>query len=182
MSKPPALLRHSPFLASLVHVVLSYPWVAAIYVVLMVWVWYELRIIGAWVAGSVTQTLLCAIAVHVMMCIGDFDYYNSTMKPQYCESCNMWLRVEYLLIVAQTVILVASAPHWPLSIVMMLGLAYETYVCVQCPDRRTLDPLTMYKNKTPLAKMCAIKLGYHALLFVLFLAYIGPWIIFVQED
>ncbi len=70
---------------------------ATIYAVLLLWIVYVLRFIGAWVAGCLTQTVLAAVLVHVMLCVSDIDYCTGNTRASFCASCTMWFRVEYFL-------------------------------------------------------------------------------------
>lgn len=169
------------FLSSLLHVCKRYAIAMILFLLLVAWVLYEIPSMGAWVMGSITQTALLGISVHILLCIGDFDFYGSQSKVAYCDSCNEWLRVEFLLFTFQTILFMFAAPHWPLPFLLCLAYGFEVYVCVQFPEYRTLDPLTIYKMKRALYGSVGWKIGVHVLLFLSYLAYVGPWTILVAE-
>lgn len=150
---------------------------ATVYTVLLLWIVYVLRFIGAWVAGCLTQTLLAAVLVHVMLCVSDIDYCSGSSRASFCASCTMWFRVEYLLSVVQAVLTWFVAPHWPLSALLTLGVGYETYVCLTQLERRTLDTVSVFRYKTVLVKETAWRVGLHVALFLLYLFYIGAFTI-----
>mmetsp|Transcript_42434 Transcript_42434/g.49144 ORF Transcript_42434/g.49144 Transcript_42434/m.49144 type:complete len:193 (+) Transcript_42434:79-657(+) len=170
------------FLLSLFSIVKAYPWVVVLYVALVWWMSFELNGIGLWIAGCVSQTALCAVSVHLLLCIGDFDLYASSTKPQYCESCNMWFRVEFLLLCVHAVLSYAVAPHVPFSLAVIGWLIYEVVVYVFFSEARTLDALTIYKTKSALVRACAIKLTVYGVMFLLFMAYVGPMVIMNEDD
>ncbi|CUG89610.1 cornichon-like protein, putative [Bodo saltans] len=147
----------------------------------MLWMTYVLGIVGLWVAGCLTQTMLAAVVVHVMLCVSDIDYVNAQSRASFCESCTTWFRVEYVLSVAQVVITWFSAPHWPLSLLLTAYVAYETYISVTFPDRRTLDTVTIYRYKTSFVKETAIRVGVNVVLFLLYLFYVGAFTILYMD-
>lgn len=169
------------FLLSLLKTVKQYYIAASVYTVLMVWMSWVLGAVGYWVAGCLTQTILAAVVVHVMLCVSDIDYVNANSRAGFCESCTIWFRVEYALSLAQLVITWIVDPHYIVAIALTLFVGYESFVSLNYPDRRTLDTVTIYRYKTAFVKETAWRVGFHVLLFLLYLFYIGAFTILYMD-
>lgn len=148
------------------------------YLIVSLWIVLELRIIGLWMVGSITQTLLALVTIHLWMNILDMETLSMQAKKVCCESCTEWFRVEHFLSVVQVGVLVFLAPHWPLTVLVGAGVAWDSVdFFLRSLEGRVLDPTTIWKLHKSYGNLCLVKMVCHALLFVLFLAYIGPWTI-----
>ena len=173
----------APGLRRYLATLLQYKLFIAAYAIVSLWIIFELRMIGLWMVGSITQTLLALLTIHLWMTLLDMSTLSVPAQKQSCESCTQWFQVEHFLSLAQLVVLFLVAPHWPLTLIVAIGVAWDSYdFFVRSVEGRVLDSTTIWKSQSAYGKLCLVKMVAHAFLFVLFLAYVGPWTILVSDS